>query len=97
MTDSLFLAKLTRSELESFAADMHAKAQQLHTHNRVLSQQATYFRNQATELNQMLQASRREPTKEAPGRTTIHADPTGNLAAGRADKHRKRNDNRKAA
>lgn len=57
-----------------------------------LAQQVTYWRNQATALNQLLQATRNTPERHH-GRTTLHRDPTGNQAAAAVDKERK---NRKA-
>jgi hypothetical protein len=58
-----------------------------------LAQQVTYWRNQATTLNQLLQATRNVPEKHH-GKTTLWRDPTGNQAAAAVDKERK---NRKAA
>lgn len=58
-----------------------------------LAQQATYWRNQAAALNQLLQATRNTPERHY-GRTTLHRDPTGNTAASAVDKERR---NRKAS
>ena len=57
-----------------------------------LAQQVTYWRNQATALNQLLQATRNTPERHY-GRTTLHKDPVGNRAAANVDRERK---NRKA-
>lgn len=58
-----------------------------------LAQQVTYWRNQATALNQFLQAQRNTPERHY-GKTTLHRDPTGSAAVAAVDKERR---NRKAA
>lgn len=54
-----------------------------------LEQQVIYWRNQARSLNQLLQSTRNTAEKHT-GRTITWADPTGNTAAARADKNRRR-------
>lgn len=50
-----------------------------------LTQQVTYWRNQAAALNQLLQASRRTGENHK-GRTITYSDPTGNRGAAQADR-----------
>lgn len=54
----------------------------------ILTRQVTYWRNQATTLNQLLQATRNTPERHH-GRTTLHPDPTWNRAAAAVDRERK--------
>lgn len=58
-----------------------------------LTQQVTYYRNQAAALNQLLQSTRNTPERHH-GKTTLWRDPTGAAAVAAVDKERK---NRKAA
>lgn len=54
-----------------------------------LLQQVTYWRNQATALNQLLQSQRNTPERHH-GKTTLWRDDTGNKAAAAVDKERKK-------
>lgn len=51
--------------------------------------QAIYWRSQALELNQWVQAQKNNTPQREQGRTITYPDKTGNTAASRADKKRK--------
>lgn len=50
--------------------------------------QALYYRTQAAELNQWVQAQKNNTPKREQGRTITYEDKTGNTAANRADKRK---------